>query len=339
MYKMDDKLDKIKTALGNANHFLIIQADNPDADSLGSALALEQILGEAGNKVDLYCGVDIPGYLKYMAGWDRVQRELPKQFDASIIVDASTLTLLEKIQQDSNFSHVKSNPLIVLDHHLIVESEIDFAEVIICNSNLSSTGELIFSICQSLNLKVDVVAGAFIMSAILGDTQGLSNDLAQSSTFRTMAELVDLGVSRSKLEENRRLYSKMPQLIFKYKSALIARTEFYAEGRISIVVIPQNEIKQFSALYNPGPLIQNDMLQVEGVQLAIVIKQYDDGKVTGAIRSNVDSPISAELAQHLGGGGHAYASGFKVTSGKKVDAIINDCVSTSLTLFDNLKHK
>ncbi|MBP9761741.1 hypothetical protein KBD11_01600, partial [Candidatus Saccharibacteria bacterium] len=63
--------EKIKTAITNAQHVVIIQADNPDADSLGSALALEHILGDLNKDVSLYCGVAIPEYLRYMDGWGR----------------------------------------------------------------------------------------------------------------------------------------------------------------------------------------------------------------------------------------------------------------------------
>ena len=36
-----------------AQKIIIIQAENPDGDSLGSALALEEILGDLGNEVSL----------------------------------------------------------------------------------------------------------------------------------------------------------------------------------------------------------------------------------------------------------------------------------------------
>src|ERR1700724_3191609 len=83
--------DKIRAIIADAQHVLIVQPDNPDADSLGSALALEHLLGDMEKRVSLYCGMDIPGYLHYLEGWDRVSKDPPKQFDASIIVDASTL--------------------------------------------------------------------------------------------------------------------------------------------------------------------------------------------------------------------------------------------------------
>src|SRR6185436_11565506 len=79
-----------------ASNILVIQAENPDGDSLGSALGLEAILEDRGKKVLLYCPVEIPKYLRYTKGWDRVTDDFPHNFDLSIIVDTSSATLLDR---------------------------------------------------------------------------------------------------------------------------------------------------------------------------------------------------------------------------------------------------
>src|SRR5690348_9218625 len=83
----------------DAKTILIMQADNPDADSLASSLALEHIFGDMGKEPLMYCGVDIPGHLRYLTGWDRVRKEVPRQFDLSIIVDTSADSLFENLQK------------------------------------------------------------------------------------------------------------------------------------------------------------------------------------------------------------------------------------------------
>ena len=96
------KVEQIKQIIDDAHRILIIQADNPDADSLASALALETIMHEMGKQPILYCGIDMPEYLKYLPGWDRVDKEIPAQFDASIIVDTSAMALLEILQSSGS---------------------------------------------------------------------------------------------------------------------------------------------------------------------------------------------------------------------------------------------
>jgi len=328
----------IADIIAAAESVVIVQADNPDADSLGSALALEGILDELGKKPYLYCAVDMPSYLHYMTGWSRVQKDLPKQFDASIIVDASTLTLFERLADSGQQGWLAARPCIVLDHHETVENLISFAEVMIADPKRASAGELIYLIAQELDWTIPHDAMGCIMNSILGDTQGLTNQLASAETYRIMAELIDAGVSRPELEEKRREYSKMPPEIYRYKAELIRRTEFSSEGTIASVVIPQKEINEYSPLYNPGPLIQTDMLQTTGVRVAIVLKSYDDGHITAAIRCNPSAPIGGKLAEHFNGGGHAFASGFKVSDGRKIDEIKADCLSKAGELLAKLEH-
>lgn len=334
---MYTEADQIKHTVDAAQKIVIVQADNPDADSLGSALALEHILGDLGKETYLYCAVDMPGYLKYLPGWDRVQFELPRQFDASIIVDASSMTLFEKLAQSGQQGWLSSKPCVVLDHHETVENIVPFASVIINDYKKSSAGEVIYNLARQLEWPVSKAAAEMMTSSILGDTQGLSNQLASADTYRVVAEFIELGVNRPELEEKRREFSKMPLEIYKYKADLIKRSEFAAEGQVAHVTIPQNEINTFSPLYNPGPLIQGDMLQTTGVRVAIVFKHYADGKVTAAIRCNSDTPVGGELAEHMGGGGHAFASGFKVVGSKSLDTIKTDCLDYAGQLLDKLE--
>lgn len=330
---MYDQAQMAEELLKAAHKIVIVQADNPDADSLGSALALEHILAEQGKEPCLYCAVDVPGYLRYMAGWDRVNAELPHQFDASIIVDASTMTLFEKLSHSGQQGWLAAKPCLVLDHHETVGNLIPFASLTINDPQRASTGELIYHLAKQLDWVLPKAAQECLMLSILGDTQGLTNQLASAGTYRVLAEFIDGGVDRPALEEQRREYGKMPPEIYRYKADLIKRTQFAADGRIALVTIPQAEINQYSPLYNPGPLIQGDMLQTTGVELAIVLKHYADGKVTGAIRANANAPVAGRLAEHLGGGGHAFASGFK-TLGQTVDKVTAECIKIATELLD-----
>lgn len=328
---------KVQELIQAAQHILIIQADNPDADSIGSALALEQILGELGKDTSLYCAVDMPAYLRYLSGWDRVSKDMPKSFDLSIIVDASTMTLLDKFNEPHMKGIVSSKPNIVLDHHAITDNPIPFKTVEINDGNIASTGELIYHLSKELGWPLDVTSGEFVMNSILGDTQGLTNELAKAETYRVMAELIDMGISRPKLEETRREYSKMPESILRYKADLIKRAELHDEGRVAVVTVPQAEINEYSPLYNPGPLVQTDLLQTIGVQVAIVLKSYDSGRITAAIRANSGYSVAGKLAEHFGGGGHNYASGFKVENGRPLHEIKSECISVASELLSAAK--
>lgn len=333
---MYSEAEKIHAVLQSAQSVVIIQADNPDADSLGSSLALEQILSEMGKTVHLYCGVEMPQYLQYMHGYDYVTNELPKQFDASIIVDTSALSLLQKLGDSGQQGWVAAKPCIILDHHNDTENNISYATTALIDATVSSTGELIYNLARQLNWPIDKVSGERIASAILGDTQGLTNNLARARTYRTMAELVELGVNRPELEDMRREYSKMDPSIFKYKAELILRTGFEHDNHIAYVAIPQSEINEYSPLYNPAPLIQADMLNTKGVGVALVFKYYNDGRILCSIRCNTGYGIAGDLAKAFGGGGHTYAAGFKIMGGKPMNEVKSECLRTATELLNKL---
>lgn len=327
---------QIREILDIATRVVIIQADNPDGDSLGSALALEHILGDMGKEPVLYCGVEIPSYLHYLQGWDRVVRDLPIQFDAAIIVDTSAESLLESLTSAEK-SLIASKPCIILDHHA-TKATIKFATVN-CIYPAVATGEIIYELAKQIGWQLNLGAKEMIATSIMADSLGLVTEATSARSIHIIAELVEGGVKLADLEyERRMLMRKSPELV-KYKGELLQRIDYAADGRLAIVWIPWNEIEQYSPQYNPSMLVMEDMRMTTGVQVAIAFKMYKDGKVTGKIRCNQNAPIAAQLAEHFGGGGHAYASGFKTQGGHPFNEVKSECISYAIELLDNLERE
>ncbi len=321
----------------DANHIVILQADNPDGDSLGSALALEAILSELGKKTTLVCAIDIPAHLKYLNGWDRVVKEIPNNFDASVIVDTSTESLFENANGTQGMEWIKTKPVVVLDHH--TESPgISFATVEV-NEPVVATGELIYKIAKKLNWPLPVDACEMLATSIMSDSLGLTTDATTPESFRTMADLVEAGVDMSKLDAARReLMKKEPELI-PYKGDLLNRVRFELDGQLATIGIPWAEIEKYSPIYNPTMLVMDDMRMTVGVKLAIGYKIYNDGKVTAKIRCNYGYGIANSIAEHFGGGGHPYAAGFKVLDGTSIEDIKKRVNAKTRELLDSLNTK
>jgi phosphoesterase RecJ-like protein len=323
------KLEKI---IAESKHIVIIQADNPDGDSLASALALEEILGELGKEPYLYCAIDMPAHLHYLAGWDRVSNELPPIIDASIIVDTSAISLLEQLQQSGQIHRLMSKPCVVIDHH-DVPSTISFATLSI-NYPAVSTGEIIYELAEQLKWKLTDSAKNAVTISILSDSLGLMTSATSARTIHIIAELVESGVDLPKIETARRdMMRKSPSLVH-YKGKLLQRVEYHSDDRIATIDIPWEEIETYSPVYNPSVLALDEMRLTENVQIAIAFKIYKDGKVTGKIRSNYGTPLANALAEHFGGGGHVYASGFKVKDGRAFFEIKSDCITYASELLN-----
>jgi bifunctional oligoribonuclease and PAP phosphatase NrnA len=317
-----------------AHNIVILQADNPDGDSLGSALALEQILGDLGKEPYLYCGIDMPAHLKYLPGWDRVSNELPSQFDLSIVVDTSAVSLFEQAAKTGALAIIKSKPMAVLDHH-DVESTLTFAQVV-CNKPAVATGEVIYELAKQLDWPLNIHAMNALAVSILSDSLGLMTDATSARSIHIIAELVERGVKLPEIENLRReLNRKSPELV-RYKGELLQRIEYFDDNRVATVTIPWPEIEKYSAEYNPSVLVIDEMRMTVSTAVAIAFKVYPDGHITGKIRCNYGYPIGAKLAEHFGGGGHPYASGFKIKDGRSIGDIKAACTAYASELLNSI---
>ena len=72
-------------------------------------------------------------------------------------------------------------------------------------------------------------------------------------------------------------------------------------------------------------MILEELRLVEGVKVAIAIKTYPDGKVTGKIRCTSGASVADKIAGYFGGGGHPYAAGFR-TYDTDYDEVVKDLI-------------
>lgn len=322
-YPTGEQIGKI---IDDAQHIVVVQADNPDADSLASALALEQILGEAGKKVTLYCGIDTTHYLQFINGWDRVVKELPNSFDAAILVDCSSISLLEQLDKTNQIGALRTRPFIIIDHH-DVENDVTINSTEIVDTKSVATGEVIYLLGQQLDWKIDKISASYLAISIMADSLGLSNEQTTSRSIHVLAELVEHGANLSALDAKRREYSAKSPDIITYKGKLLQRIEYLCDNQLAIVTIPWEEIQTYSPIYNPSVLVLEELRMAQGVKIAVALKLYPDGKITGKLRCNFGVRIAGEVAEHFGGGGHPGASGFK-TKDWQYDALKSELIKT-----------
>lgn len=312
--------------LKDKQNICIIQAENPDGDSLGSAISLDYLISNTNpsTEVSLYCPVDIPKYLRYFSDWSRVENEFGWKADGYIIVDTAAEVLLSKLLDDAAIKNkLYTTPVFVLDHHETPD-DLNFQHESIIEP-LPACCDLIYKIISSEKLEITPEIAKNLTYGILSDTLGLTSATTTPETFRHVAELLEKGsLNISELEENRREFMKKSPRILEYKADLIKRVEYSLDGHLATVHIPWDDIEKFSDEYNPNVLILEELRLVEGVDVAVAIKTYPDGKVTGKIRTS--KPIADQIAGFYGGGGHPYAAGFR-TYDISYEDVIHDLVS------------
>lgn len=316
--------DKARELIDSAKKIIVIQAENPDGDSLGSSLALEEILGDLGKTTILYCPVEIPKYMHYINGWDRVVSDFDGSADLAIIVDTTADVLITKVLETPGVRHfLETHPVLAIDHH-VTKSNLSFDHVLLVEDTVA-TSEVIYNLAIDSKWTINQQAAEDLMIAIMSDSLGLTTQTVSPQTFFIAGKLTELGASNSEVEKRRREYMKKSAEILKYKGVLIERIEYFLDGKLALIRIPWEEIQAYSDQYNPSILVLDEMRLVEGVELGVAIKTYPDGKLTGKLRGNI--PIAATVAGFFGGGGHEYASGFRIY--ESIDTIIPELIDAT----------
>lgn len=326
--------DEAKNLINNANKIIIIQAENPDGDSLGTSLALEEILGNINKEVILYCPVEIPKYLRYINGWDRVVNNFDTSADLAMIVDTTADVLISKTLETPGIRHyLETHQVLAIDHH-ISKPNLSFDHTLLIDEAVA-TAEIVYNLAIDAKWVINKQAAENLMIAIMSDSLGLTVQGVTSQTFVIAGKLVDLGASNYDIETRRREFMKKSPEILKYKGILIERIEYMLDGKLALINIPWDEIKTYSDQYNPSALVLDEMRLVEGVEVGVAIKTYPDGKLTGKLRSNI--PVSAIIAGYFGGGGHEYAAGFRVYD--SIDKIVPELLTATKKALEDFYKK
>lgn len=321
-----------------AKTILVLQPEKPDTDSLTSALALEQILGDLGKNVVMYCQDKIPAYLTNFEGADRVVEDFPKQYDLTILVDTGGPSMITRTLENHQAS-LRKRPLAVVDHHPTRES-LAFDNLEVVDPKATSTNELVLAIANQLGWAVSAEAAQLMIPGILADTRNLSIQTVGAKDFRVIADLIDLGGDIYKSHEDYRKINAINLDLLQLKGRLLGRVESYADGKIAFVMITPSELRQYADVHDPADLVMYEMQRAEGVEVAVAIRHYggDTNKIKVSTRGNM--PVCAKTCAQFGGGGHDRAAGcqFNDTPASEAKAAFIKELTANIKEYEALQH-
>jgi bifunctional oligoribonuclease and PAP phosphatase NrnA len=301
-------LRELAQYIGNAGTILLLQPDSPDGDSLGSALGLEEILGDLGKHVVMFSYKEPEPYLRTLEGWDRVSQTMPKSFDLTILVDTGAPSLI-KSALEHHFAALTAKPFIIIDHH-VSRQPFGF-EVKEFVTEAVAAAEYITQIALELGWPINNRAASKLASAILSDSLGLTTSGTTARSVHTLAELTDRGANLHELYKAKKEASALTSDLLHLKGKLLQSVEFFADGALAIAEITPDMVARYKDIAEPYTLILNEMQWTKGVELVAVFKNYGT-KINVPLRSTIAA--AAPIAEKFGGGGHPNAAAYRCTT-------------------------
>ena len=173
---------------------------------------------------------------------------------------------------------------------------------------MSSTGELLYDILKASDLDISVEVAVLIYIAILTDTGKFSYTNTTSNTHRKAAELIDLGVNVSEIDNI--VYNSKPSNIVRAFIDCVSGVELYYENRLGITAITKSILDKNNADIADIDGVVEYIREIKEVEVSCVLKENDEGtKVSLRSKNNID--VSAVSVKYKGGG-HAKAAGFEL---------------------------
>lgn len=289
-----------------------------DADAVGSAFALRELLRAMGIQSYCVCSDELPERLAFLTdgvqGSVLLEEDMRLDYERIISVDSASPAQLGEL-----FNRLHKDIDIMIDHHA---SGTPYAANYI-DPNASATGEIIYLIANRLVDMGEIEAIPprvlnCVYAAISSDTGGFRFSNATPDTYSLAAELIDSGVDHAEI--NRLLFSSksMAQILVEGEAA--RRIKTCADGKVAWISIPYSLREELGARDEHFETVIDIARSLEGVEVALAIRECADrATYRVSMRSATDFDVSYVCAR-FGGGGHKRASGCTVMAANIVEA-------------------
>ena len=285
----------------SANSIAIAGHVNPDGDSLGSSLALAELLRSLGKSCDLLLGQDLPAPQLYafLPGYDFIAAaSYQKVPDLFIAVDSGTINRLGTAQAVFE----RSAQTLVIDHHANYENFADFYHG---DPQAAAAGDLIWQLIRASGVAPTPTMALYCYVAILTDTGRFSFENTNSQALASAKEMVDLGVDPAFVA--RQIYENKPVAALQLEARLVQRMRFAQKGALVYSYVSDSDLSELKISRDATEGLPTILRSIQGVKVAALFREEKDG-VRVNLRSRNGIDVGA-LATSFGGGGHATAAG------------------------------
>lgn len=286
---------------------LIIYHVRSDADAVGSAFALRELLRVMEIPAVCACGDEIPERLRFLSdgvqGSVLLDEDLGLDHDRVISVDSASPEQLGPL-----FERLHRRVDLMIDHHqkgtLYADHYID--------AEACATGEIIYEVAKRLvtmgvlyEIPMRVIHSTY--AAMCSDTGCFRYSNATPRALRCAAELLEAGADQQGI--HRRLFDSKTYKQVRAEGEAASRLLLHDGGTVASVTFPYSSKFSLSLCDENLETIIDIPRSVAGVEIAYAVRQPEDKPFFRvSMRSSSDFDVSAVCAR-FGGGGHKKAAG------------------------------
>ena len=276
------------------DHYAIVTHRRPDGDTLGSSALLCMGLRQLGKEAHILENPEItPKYAHLHQGLCKPRVEAG---DFVVSVDVASEKMLPDIFMGLPYD-------LRIDHH---GSATSFTPVELVEPEAAACGEIVYHVLIEMGAELDIPMAEALYTAVSTDTGCFRFANTTADTLRVAAACKAAGADTFAI--NQALFETNSLARLKVQAYMLQNAIFLQGGKIAVCALPKAVEAACGAGEDDLDNISGFPRSIEGVKLAVTIREEGQGKVKMSVRAVPGCDASA-LCAKFGGGGHKGAAG------------------------------
>jgi bifunctional oligoribonuclease and PAP phosphatase NrnA len=293
----EDIVTSINNKIDKATKILLLTHLNPDADTLGSATAMYDMLWRRQKKVFLFnASEEVSHNLLMLDHSNKLQKKLPVSYDLAISFDCGALERLGVTSLDCE--------LINIDHHVSNES---YGDINVIQTECVSATQVVYNLFKASKWKISDKAAQSLYSGLVSDSLAFGTDRVTHEVFMMAADLVNCGASAEKARNM--LFEQNSLAKVKLSALMLQALSLSHDAKVGSIFATREMFETTGAKSADTEEALRAVMSMGVVDSVVMLREEKDGQIKASLRSKGLLDMN-HIASKFNGGGHIRASGF-----------------------------
>ena len=298
-------LARLGERLRSAEGVLLAVHEQPDADALGSVLALAAGLRNAGQTVTIGCADPVPERYRFLPGWREIRRRVSPA-PLALVLDLNDPRRLNTLEKPVR----ASGEVLVLDHH---PGAPDWNVPRHIRPDAAASALLVYRLLRVMRLPLTPEMATCLLCGLGGDTGFFTFQNTSAEALEVAGRLVAAGANAYQV--HRLSVAMLPLTALRLRGIALSSVREAQQGRLVYAVLRLADFTASGAAEEEPEGIVDLLKVAAGGEVFVLFKQAGEADWRVSFRS--DQLDVGSVARALGGGGHAVAAGCSVPGTEK----------------------
>lgn len=292
---------------------VITTHQKPDADAMGSSLALGHYLRKKGHEVSVISPTNWAGFVDWMPGtalvinYDQHQQKSQQLLTQADLLFCLDFNIFHRTKSMTEVLYSLSCKKVLIDHHQ--EPDVASFTFGVSDTSKSSTCEMIYDFIVGANDAdlIDQDIAECIYAGVVGDTGSFRFASAHAGVHAMVADLKRRGLDHGKIHEG--LYDNFLENRLRFIGhVLLHRMEIFYEHNTALIAIPKSDLVKFNIRTGDTEGLVNYPQSIQGIRFAALVIDRDEER-KWSFRSKGQFDCNTFARTYFEGGGHYNAAG------------------------------